>query len=216
MYYAQEIERESGNSNIVFLDELDRVITVHAKDTKRHWTNARDPATPSETFQEYGQCTFLALTIQARLRLYVNEKLEANPGILEEKCGRPLLDYALRPKRVTPAELPYELQHQDTNVDVQIVSSLLSRGSDPNQKIHIYRGQTVWGLFLLSCYVNTDRVPSHLKDAWYEAAELLIDHGADPNTQVDNPADPQVRKVGTTARYKRDVVGSRFEVSYRF
>jgi hypothetical protein len=205
LYYAREMERNSGISNIVLLDELDRVNTIHAENAKTHshWTNARDSPTPSDSFQEYGQCTYLALSIQARLRLYVDEKLQANPGLLVEKRGRPLLDYALRPKRVTPAALPYQQQYQDTSIDVQIVSSLLSRGSDPNQSIHIYHGQTVWGLFLLSCYMNADR---HLQDTWYDTVELLIDHGADPNIQVKNPADPQVKKIGTTARYKQDVV----------
>ncbi|KAF2194685.1 hypothetical protein K469DRAFT_734449 [Zopfia rhizophila CBS 207.26] len=180
LYYSKELERKCNESNMILLDELDRVNSVHAQtcNFKSHWTNARDPPVPSELFSEYGKCTFLALTVQARLRIYVNEKLEANPDLIQQKQGRPLLDYALRPRRVTPAALPYQLRYENTNVDVRIVSSLVSRGSNPNQRMHIYNGQTVWGLFLSSCYESADQVPQYIKDGWYKTAEYLIDQGS--------------------------------------
>lgn len=206
MYYTREVELRDRDSNSLVLDELDRVNAAHTGNARNHWTNARDPPKPKGLFQEYGQCNYLALTIQSRLLLYMNEKLDANPDLLREKCGRPLLDYALRPKRVTPEELPYQLQYQNTNIDAGVVRSLLSRGADPNQKLHIYDGQTVWALFLLSCYTNTDTDPQPLYDSWFEATELLIEYGADPNVQIKNPDNPEVMKVGKTARYKQNVL----------
>jgi hypothetical protein len=208
MHYAREMERQSGTAHAVLLDELDRVNTVHAfaNNYKSHWTNMRDSPTPAEVFREYGQCSFLALAIQSRLSRYVNEKLDAHPEILREKHGRPYLDYALRPKRVTPAELPYQLQHEDANIDPQMVRSLLTRGSDPNQTVHIYPGYTIWKLFLLFCYENADKASLHLKDAWYDAMVALIEYRADQEAQIANPADPQVKTIGTTARYRREII----------
>ncbi len=36
--------------------------------------------------------------------------------------------------------------------------------------------------------------------------ESLTDEGADPNISINNPSDPQIKKVATTARYKQDVL----------
>jgi hypothetical protein len=58
------------------------------------------------------------------------------------KPRRPLLDYALRPKRVTPIELPYHFNRKIVGVDKDTVAMLLGRGADPNYKIWIYDGQT--------------------------------------------------------------------------
>jgi hypothetical protein len=109
--------------------------------------DARDLPRYTEIFQEYGKCAYLSLAIQARLCLYVKNKLTQTPQLLGEKRGRPYLDYALRPTRVTPVELPYQIRQEDPVLDTQIVSMLLSLGSDPNQKVHIYPGCTVWSLF---------------------------------------------------------------------
>lgn len=206
VYYSREIELRNGSPNTSILYELDRACSIQASDLGAHWTNARDPPTPSTTFKEYGQCNLLAFAIQSRLYLFTQEYLDAHADALKGKRGRPYLDYALRPKRVTPESLPYQYQYQDTSIDVRTIRLLLSLGSDPNQKIYLYNGQTVWSLFLASCYANARTVPSHIKDAWSEAIELLIDNGADPHVQCENPIESEFKKVGKTARYKQDVL----------
>jgi hypothetical protein len=54
------------------LDELDHVNTIR--------TNKRKPP-----IKEYQSCIFLALAIQAELRVYVNEKLEINKALMTPK-----------------------------------------------------------------------------------------------------------------------------------
>ncbi|KAF8242251.1 hypothetical protein K440DRAFT_639383 [Wilcoxina mikolae CBS 423.85] len=183
------------------LDELDRVNSAHTRELHNHWTNARDPPTETkEPFKEYGQYTFLSLAIQANLQLYVTEKLNSNPKLLQDKRGRPLLDYALRPKRVTPADLMYQVQREDASMDVKMVSLLLGKGADPNQIIHIYDGRSVWDIFLLSCYQNSEQASPRLKDAWYKAMELLIEHGGNPKIRCKAPANRGARRSETNAK----------------
>lgn len=212
LYYVRELERKTGRPSTTLLDELDRVNTIHAHDARVHWTNFRDHPEDTEFFKEYGQCSFLALAIQARLRLYALEKLDADQGRLFEKRGRPLLDYALRPRRITPAELPYQLQEEDMNIDAQLVEALLSRGADPNQKIHIYGGMTVWCLFLSFSLTDHDPLRPSTRsktepNAQLRAIEALIEHGADQKVVIPNLRVGQdIGKKQQTARYKRDVV----------
>lgn len=109
LYYAHELERRFGDSIVPhllpILDELDKTNTAFTKRSggNNHWTNARDPppAQGLDSYAERGTCNFLGLAVQARLTGYVRAKLLANPRSLR-KDGRPLLDYALRPLRITP------------------------------------------------------------------------------------------------------------------
>lgn len=101
------------------------------------------------------------------------------------KRGRPLLDYALRPRRRTPAELPYRVQYETSNIDNAMVRVLLKHGADSNQQMFIYEGQTGWGLFLRYCCANIE-APSHIKAAWSEVIETLLRAGADIHIKVLN------------------------------
>ena len=180
MYYSRELELKTKRPNTVLLDELDRAATIHTRGSKvkSHWTNAKKQL-QSHPFKENGHCTFLALAIQARLSLYVKEKLEANPRLLSQKRGRPLLDYALWPQRKIPTV------YDDPVIDIHMVLLLLCHGADPNQKVNIHGGQTLWWLFLISCCQNAARVSPQVKAAWYETTELLIAHGADASIGCD-------------------------------
>ena len=194
------------------LDELDRVYSVYAQNERNHWTNARDaPTGTKEPFNEYGQNTFLGLAIQTKLQIYVSDRL--NTKLLRDKKGRPLLDYALRPKRVTPADLMYQIERGDASIDVEMVSLLLGKGADPNQIVHIYGGCSVWHIFLAFCRKYADKAPPPLKNTWYQAMELLIEHGADSKIRLavggDRLTVPEVlRKVfasGEAARLERKI-----------
>jgi len=165
LVYARDYERIRARSLANLLDELDRVNIIMNKEQPFHWTNLR--LSPSK---EQDHCTFLALAIQAGLRLYVNEKLEANKALVFQKQGRPLLDYACRPERVS--EL---LSREYDTLDFSIICPLLEHGSNPNQSMGPY--ETVWNRFLSYCHTHPKPSES-LKASWYEAAELMIDHGA--------------------------------------
>jgi hypothetical protein len=110
-YHARELEWERGKSITPLLDELDRSISIRFKDSTGnnfHWTNVADwyPKTEGVS-EERLSYTFLALTIQAGLRLYVKENLDGNQALIAEKYSCPLLDCSLRPaKRLHTENVP--------------------------------------------------------------------------------------------------------------
>jgi len=193
LYYAYETEQMDQNpvsSLVDVLDEVDRVNTHYAHGARNHWTHARDEVGELglDVYREGGKYNFLALTVQARLVKYVRAKLDANPKNLR-KGGRPLLDYALRPRRITPMSMSYHSKRDDPSVNVDMVRLLLERGADPNQPVHLNDSKSVWYLFLLSMHETVNRVrvgntrPStSLTSAWYQSCELLIHHGARKNS----------------------------------
>ena len=209
MFYVHEVEIEQKAPQTRLLEQLDRVISDYADiDMVYHWTNARDRPT-GLYFDEHNYNNFLALTVQSRLILYVNQKLENKPNLLSAKKGRPLLDYALRPNIVTPTRLPQLVEF----IDFDMVRLLLDRGANPNQKVPIYGNITVWALFLLSCYEKKDIENLQVKDTWFKAAELMIRKGADKKLKLETTRretfanDPKAETAAPlkTAKYRRVV-----------
>jgi hypothetical protein len=193
LYYARDLERKAGQSVTTLLNEMDRVISVHFKD--RHWANAREtPGVLGSSSEDQREIrhnvddiievqhnTFLALAIQAGLRIYVKEELDHNRALITQKRGRPYLDYTLRPSRIVHA--------QDIIVDPHMVRLLLEHGADPNEPIELYNNKTPWSLCLivLCGALSDDRIPwdqERIVDAWYEVMEMMIDNGADPKVRI--------------------------------
>jgi len=189
LYYAYETERTdpSPDSSLVeVLDDVDCVNSYHARGARNHWTHARDTVGQrrKDVYREGDNYSFLALTVQARLVKYVRAKLDANPNNMR-KGGRPLLDYALRPRRVTPINMKYHSKRDDPSVNVDMVQLLLERGADPNQPVHLNDGKSVWLLFLISIHETIlyaddggAKLSHSLLDAWYKSCTLLIQYGA--------------------------------------
>ncbi|KAH7084087.1 hypothetical protein FB567DRAFT_445409 [Paraphoma chrysanthemicola] len=188
LYYAYEVERmgiaEHTKALVPLLKELDRVNSYYGRRVSNHWTHVRDspPAQGLDEYREGGKCNFLALAIQARLVNFVSSELEADPQLIR-KQGRPLLDYALRPRRMTPISMPYHSDRYDPSVNVDMVEMLISHGADPNEAVYAYDDESVWKLFLISIFETTERasvrsIPENLKTAWYKAAEALVKAGA--------------------------------------
>lgn len=71
LLYAKDFERTEGQSLMKLLDELDRVNTIRSNHPNTHWTNMRIVLMESAEIEENGGRNFLALAIQAGLRLYV-------------------------------------------------------------------------------------------------------------------------------------------------
>jgi hypothetical protein len=212
LYYVHEAEKQKEDhtaSIVAIVDEVNRVNSQYAQKERNHWTHARDPAMGKgvDVYNEGDSCNILALTVQARLVKYVRAKLQDNPSSIQKR-GRPLLDYALRPRRTTPIIMRYHSQREDPSVDVDMVRLLLEYGADPNQPVYLNGGKTVWELFLISCHENKFTNPSGLTkpttgalptsstsyagsvsasliEAWYLACELLISHGAQSNCHLD-------------------------------
>jgi hypothetical protein len=190
LYYAREVEKRSKLEEetplVSILDELDVVNSYHARNISNHWTQARDSPAPRglDNYHEGGQCNFLALAVQARLVKYVRAKVQGNPRNMQKR-GRPLLDYALRPRRVTPISMPYHSVRDDPSIDIDMVELLLHHGADPNQPVHLNNGRSVWALFLLSIHETSVRdsgggssTYQSLNKAWYQACEAMIWAGA--------------------------------------
>ncbi|KAH5265392.1 hypothetical protein HBI70_141900 [Parastagonospora nodorum] len=189
LYYAHEAEKNCTHQEQRTLDgllnELDKVNSHHARSIRNHWTHARDsPAKLGfDHYREGGQCNFLALAVQARLVKYVSTRLQADKQIMQKR-GRPLLDYALRPRRVTPISMDYHTTRDDPSVDIKMVELLLAHGANPNQSVHLYDGESVWALFLLSIHEANRQEgsgtlpPESLKTAWYASCEAMIRVGA--------------------------------------
>ena len=220
MFYVHEVEIEQKAPQTRLLEQLDRLISDYARnDMIYHWTNARD--TPrSPYFDEYNHNNFLALAIQCRLVLYVQEKLDNKPNLLHSKRGRPLLDYALRPNLVTPTRLPQLAEF----IDFDMVRLLLDRGANPNEKVSVYGNITVWALFLLLCYGKKSTKDLQVKETWFKAAELMIRKGADRNLKLETvrrevykqDSDAESNAVLKTAKYERRVArGGAIEVDVR-
>ena len=209
MFYSREIEIAHKACEVRLLEELDRAI-LRCSDVEMvcHWTNARDPPSGS-FFDEANQNCFLALAIQSRLDLYVEQKLDNEPRLLRAKQGRPLLDYALRPNIVTPTGLPHLVEF----LDFEMIRILLDKGADPNQKVHIYGDVTVWGLFLLACYERKDVDDPKVKGTWFQAAEMMIRKGVNRKLKLETTrkekstrgSEPNMTG-GKTAKYRRQVV----------
>ena len=209
LFYVHEVEFEQKVPQTRLLEQLDQVISDYAdRDMVYHWTNARDPP-KGLYFDECNYSSFLALTIQSRLVLYVREKLDKQPDLLRAKRGRPLLDYALRPRIVTPTKLPQLVEF----IDFDMVRLLLDKGANPNEKVSIYGNITVWALFLLSCYERKDIRNPQAKDTWFKAAEFMIRKGADRKLKLEttrrekigNRSEAETDALRRTAKYRRVV-----------
>jgi len=194
LYYAHEAEKrdpspEPAQALVAVLDEMDKTNAHHARGMRNHWTHMRDSPTARgyDEYREGGHCSFLALAVQARLVKYVRAKLRSDPRRIR-KAGRPLLDYALRPRRVTPISMPYHSKREDPSIDIDMVRLLLEHGADPNQKVHLNDGRTVWVLFLLSCYEMAQRgeASAPLRAVWSRVSELLVVNGADPGAWIES------------------------------
>jgi hypothetical protein len=82
------------------------------------WVNSRSP-------DAHSRCTFLSFAIQSGLKLYVFECLQLFPDAVEEKKGRTLLDYALRPYLISPVA-----SLGDGNPDADIIEAILETGCE--------------------------------------------------------------------------------------
>ena len=205
MFHAQEAENETKSPEIELVNQLDSVISHFADaDMAYHWTNARDQA-KGAYLDEDNHNSFLGLVIQSRLVLYAKEKLGNDPRLIRKKQGRPLLDYALRPKIVTPTRLPQLVEF----ISFDMVRMLLEKGADPNEKVSLYGNLTVWGLFLLSCYEMKDIENTQAKDTWFKAAELMIRKGANRSLKLETKRRRLVgngaEEISYTAKYRRPV-----------
>lgn len=204
LYYANEIEKRNPSKEALYhltavLDELDNASTRHYEQSLGyHWTSLRPPSRKrdDDEYREGGNYNFLALTVQARLTKYLTSKITQDPTRLR-KSGRPLLDYALRPRRPTTFRMRAPSQRKEAEIDIGMVLLLLDKKASPNEPVHLNDGRTVWALFLLSIHESPlrDRSSTVTKQVWYNACELLIRHGAEPDCRLNTEGTLSVERV---------------------
>lgn len=229
LYYAHKLERRFGDSEIPrlvpILDEIDKTNTTFARrgGGNKHWTHVRDlpPARGLDVYKEGGNCNFLALAVQACLTGYVCAKLEAKPRCMN-KYGRPLLDYALPPLRITPIAMPYHSLRDEASIDMRMITLLLEHGADPNQPVYLYYKETVWGLFLISINeTGPAKASTSLKESWCQVCRAMIRAGAQPDyrfIQCDPTVSSVLEYVFTTsevAELQRDMAKKEREIEAR-
>ena len=198
MYYASKLERERGLSDVTLINALDHAASTYwerRNDVSElslyssslesgllHWTNLELDLRRRDA-SERGEKTFLAKTVECGLRLYVTKILDAQPQLLREKRGRPLLDYALRPRVA-------ERHHRRVIgfVDPDMVRLLLLHGADPNQMISIYNTKereriTVWAFFLWKIWLGVkfwEFIPDNPRwvEELFAVTKMLLKYGA--------------------------------------
>ena len=225
MYYASKLEREQGLSDVALINTLDHAASTYwerrndvselsldsssPESRVMHWTNLELDLRRRDA-SERGEKTFLAKTVECGLRLYVTKVLDAQPQLLRQKRGRPLLDYALRPIVVQ--------RHSRVigSVDPNMVQLLLLRGANPNQMISIYNTEksdriTVWAFFLWKIWLDAkfwEYTPDnpHWIEELFAVTEMLLKYGANLDLQLkrlcfqERSARPRQTPLGPLAK----------------
>lgn len=125
---------------------------------------------------EKEQSSFLTLAIDFHLTSYIMNNLSKSH--IQEKKGRPILDYVLQPRFMGHTS---DLGIGNVWPDVDLLQSVLDKGADPNQK---YRGYSVWARFLFFLMdwatligKENNRGRVGMRDACFGALALLIVNG---------------------------------------
>jgi hypothetical protein len=166
------------------LRELDQAMQAVYGRGQEHWSNRASESGSQEDisswvprgqyfamdFAEHGNRDLVGHLIELNLIHPVKEALAIK---LPAKRGRPLLDYALRfDPYAAFRQCSYSMFQFPANAMVEL---LLSRGCNVNEPIQIYKGRTVWDLYLAFLSNRDIQASRHCKTTW-----LLINHGAKP------------------------------------
>jgi hypothetical protein len=193
------------------LQELDQAMQLVFGRGKEHWSNRASeipgregdpPISIAPDLAERGGRDLTSHLIELNLIHPVREALAVK---LPVKRGRPLLDYALRFEANAGCRLQFPDGVWQFSGNSAMVELLLGMGCDVNEAVYIYKGRTVWELYLAFLSDQKIRDKRHCTTTW-----LLINHGAKPvRTCVVGTQQQQ-----TTDKY-RDVTFRRTELSMR-
>lgn len=162
------------------LEDMDRTNSRHMNRGKTHWTNFRD--IPEGRYEERRSKNWISTAVQGRLALFVKKELEQDPP-RARKYGRPLLDYALRPKVVSFVN--FRDPEFDAGPVPEIVEFLLATKIDkPNGPIYIYGGRTPWQLFLETCLDHSANIQRSAAGNIFCAMKSMLVHGANPSITI--------------------------------
>ncbi|KAF2766367.1 hypothetical protein EJ03DRAFT_181768 [Teratosphaeria nubilosa] len=196
------------------LAELDATMAAVDPRKTRHWTNNITTLSRSaeQYFGERGQRDFTGHLIELGFTESVISRLDHDRATITRKNGRPYLDYASRALypcfrhhfrqdagggiNLDNLKWSIDLLGSGLHGSLRATEFLLAQGCSPNEKVHIYGGQTVWQLHLEWLYRNrAGDVPSDI--TW-----LFIEYGAVrvKGVYVEND------QPGATAKYGEAVI----------
>lgn len=179
MYYARSLDETEPATTQEVLEMIEAAV-MHHRPVCSLVRESRQLYDPKTIFEEaivnwhLWHCSFITLAVQYRWENYVLTKLAAE-GRLDNKPGRPLLDFALR--RIT------WVYGQKSPPLSRVVSLCLQRGCSPNTE---YIVDTTFVKFVKYMHFNADGgqgrdvVDSrwHSDTEWAKATKLLIENGA--------------------------------------
>jgi hypothetical protein len=128
LIYARQSNQLTRNSNLLALDELDRIVMHHWMSVPRiaegvdqrssglHWADDRNHR---PTNAKLTHDNFISLAVEYGLTEYVREKLKEDGQLIKTKAGRPLLHYLLGNGDCLEPE-------------IEMAEALLQYGADPN------------------------------------------------------------------------------------
>ena len=158
---ARYAERLTGSAQTLFVDELDRVLSLLLQE----WPSFYYRREISEVQLDW-ETDVLCLAVYFDLPLYVSQAIEEEGQKLLQRPGRPLLFYAFD-------DLADNLR--------KVVPILLENGADPNEA---YGLRTPWIHALCNLRVFSDF------HAFRELVVLMLSSGANPCQRISRDGDP--------------------------
>jgi hypothetical protein len=191
--YAAQAENTTGLPQTRLLDNLNATMEiVSAPDPDLPFVRRSNRLHWNDWEQTDGECDchddFMSLAVDANLTLYVQQELE-NGYDLAAKPGRPLLAYAMIPKRrrwlrpdFSNASMIRLLLHHHANPNAIIESECRCSGTTSGNTDYWPSRPSIWqmALALGMEYVVSEPRPYY----WAEMVKTLLDHGASPTETI--------------------------------
>lgn len=162
-------EYSTGSSQIPYVEELDRVLSLSYPD----WTNSHYGwrVDSMDELRPDWNTDLLSLAVSYDLALYVQQQIRKNgKDIIEKARGRPLLFYALNSPFFDTADFFVNTYH--------ICELLLENGAGPMENFKSHTSWSfavlVWGRYM--AYPPYHPCQPHIEKLF----RLMLEHGADP------------------------------------
>ncbi|KAH7350858.1 hypothetical protein BKA65DRAFT_582880 [Rhexocercosporidium sp. MPI-PUGE-AT-0058] len=171
---AHYTERETSQSDIEILDELDRAVQLLYQPPEGHWVKA--------LYRFEGQNDFVSLAEKYELKHYLCDKLLATaqqPSGLSINPKEPYLNY-LSWSRQTGSTRSDGASRAYLARNRRLVEIMVRKGCDPNASCK--RGVSGWHKFLLALFQHAPL--SEQGHDWASVVELFLRNKADPTSPV--------------------------------
>ena len=190
-YYVRMAERYCGSCEITLVDELHEVLRTY-----QHGSG-EDVIGMLSAYRYKDNEPIVALAVEGKLLPYVKEKLSLNHKLISKNDDYTLLDHA-----ITLPSLGFgrTFLNMEQNLDVEMITLLLSHGVNPNKKDPNSHRST-WDRFLKQCHEKQTYFYQNQRRTLVEITKLFIQYGADPNVEVVSDSKP--KKHSTKGRWGR-------------